>query len=136
MKNPYAFEYNAIKEDLEELDNLTPARAMELQTRLCELRLYMKEHQEKIAKNRKEVFRNNPVKDSKRVTEADMTDLRAFKHMLTDREICKQYKVSTLTRWRTLINKGQLPSNFHKYLKENGYRVQQKRIWKKPNARK
>ena len=136
MKNPYAFEYNAIKEDLEELDNLEPAVAMKLQIRLLELRSLMKEHREKIEADRGEVFRNNAVPMHKRVLEADMTDLRAFKHMLTDRGICKQYKKSTLTRWRTLINKGQLPSNFDKYLKDNGYKVQQKRIWKKPKARK
>ena len=136
MKNPYAFEYNAIKEDLEELDSLEPAVAMKLQIRLLELRSLMKEHREKIEADRGEVFRNNAVPMHKRVLEADMTDLRAFKHMLTDRGICKQYKKSTLTRWRTLINKGELPSNFDKYLKDNGYKVQQKRIWKKPKARK
>jgi hypothetical protein len=136
MKNPYIFEYNAVKEDLEEIDSLEPAVAMKLQIRLLELRALMKEHRAKLDEDNKEIFRKHAVVDRKRVGEADMSDLRAFKHMLTDREICKQYKKSTLTRWRTLINKGQLPSNFDKYLKDNGYRVRQKRTWKKPNAKK
>jgi|DEB0MinimDraft_4_1074332.scaffolds.fasta_scaffold13510_4 hypothetical protein len=135
MKNPYSFEYNAILEDLED-ESLEVSKALQLQYRLCELKMLMKEHQDKLLKDRKEIFRKRAVPDHKRVRESELSDLRAFKHMLENREICKQYKASTLTKWSHDLNKGKLPTNFVKYLKANGYRIEQQRKWSKPNGRK
>jgi hypothetical protein len=131
--NPAYFERRAVLEVLEDKD-LPVAEALKLQYRLCELNMEIYSHEKKRTAESKSTFRKLPAKS--RVNEPEMSDFRAFKHLLTVKEICKKYKVSTLNSWRNKLNKGILPPPFLKVLKSNGYKVIQERKWQKPNSKK
>jgi len=130
------FEYRQIREDLEDIEGLDPSFVMKLQVRLCELKMILKEHEEKRKEEERNTFRKNAVPKNKQVREVELSDLRAFRHMLTDREICKKYNPKTLKTWRTKLNKGIIPKIAEELLKNNGYKVIQPRLWAKPKSKK
>ena len=132
--NPALFEYRTIKEILED-DGLPVAEEMKLQVRLFELSFEIKAHNKKLLKEKLENFRRNAIDPSKRINEREMTDLRAFKHFLSDRTLTKNYKVGTLKKWNTDLNKGKVPSIVDILLKKNGYKVVTTRKWLKPRAK-
>lgn len=86
-----------------------------------------------MAEERKTVYRKKPTK--KRFA-GELSDLVAFKHLLTNREAVRKYPVGTINGWADKLSKGVVPSICEKLLKENGYSVFQIRKWKKPKARK
>jgi len=131
--NPIYFEYRAIQEDLEDIEGLDPAHVMRLQVRLCELKMEIAAHEKNMAEERKTVYRKKPTK--KRFA-GELSDLVAFRHLLTNREAVRKYPVGTINGWADKLSKGIVPSICEKLLKENGYSVFQIRKWKKPKARK
>lgn len=129
------FEYDAIKEVLEE-DDLPIAKQMEMQHRMCELILEIREiRREQAADPSNQLLRKNPVKKYRKVTEEDMTDYRAFKHFLENPENIGKYKKSTLASWRNALKNGKTPAAVAKILRFAGYVVVTERKWRKPKSR-
>jgi hypothetical protein len=132
--NPAYFEYRAILEDLENLDELEPAHAMKLQTRLCELKLEIAEHEKNLTEQQKKVFRKNAIPKNKHNFPAELSDYMAFKHLLSNREFTRKHPAGTLRSWLHRLNNGELPTITEELLKANGYKVIQPRKWAKPNS--
>ena len=133
-RNPIYFEDRAIKEELEDIDSLEPAYAMKLQCRLCELMVEIKQHEKQLKENHKNTFRKNAVKKNKESYYAELSDLMAFKHLLTNREFTRRHPAGTVKQWLTRVNKGDLPRIAIDILKKEGYKVLQERKWAKPNS--
>ena len=108
---------------------------MAMQYRMCELMLDIREIRKEQAQEPK-VFRKKATKPSKKVTEESMTDYRAFKHLLEQRETANKYNPSTLRTWLRTLKNGKTPKAVEKILRFAGYTIATERKWNKPRNRR
>ena len=131
------FEYNAIKETLEEQsEELTMAEQLNMQYRMCELMLEIRKIRKNQAKEAAESFRKTKVHHTKRVKAPYMTDYRAFKHFLENPENANRYNKNTLYSWKSKLKAGKTPAALEKILKFAGYTIKYERKWNKPKKRR